>query len=269
MKQGWIGNYSYFRARIYADAPAVTDVDRGITYTYGDLDTRANKLANLLKSRYGVVKGDRVAFISLNRIELIDAYYATGKLGAIFVPYNARLSAVELAQLISSETPKVVFFEDTFLDRAEYLLKNTPIDRLVVIKTRDPDSKYDEYDALLNESPDTPVSCGELTLNDIHLIIHTGGTTGLPKGGMLSHQCLVFNAFNEICTWGLTYSDKALIVLPLFHTGGWNLLTLPMLHAGGAYLSYSSVQSGAGNRIDRQGRVDLSFRRCHNIPYDD
>jgi fatty-acyl-CoA synthase len=77
------------------------------------------------------------------------------------------------------------------------------------------------------------VSCVELDIEDIHLIIHTGGTTGLPKGGMISHRSEIFNSMNEICTWGINFEDSAHIILPLFHTGGWNLLTLPLLHAGG------------------------------------
>ena len=98
MDNGWIGNYSYFRARLSADSVAVVDVDTEKKYTYGDLDRRANILANLLRTRYGIEKGDRVAFLSRSRVELIDGYFATGKLGAILVPYNARLSPEELGR---------------------------------------------------------------------------------------------------------------------------------------------------------------------------
>ncbi|GHV44496.1 long-chain-fatty-acid--CoA ligase [Synergistales bacterium] len=238
MDNSWIGNYSYFRARIDADSPAVIDIDDGSRYTYGDLENRANRLANFLRDKFGVAKGDRVAFLARNRIELIDAYYATGKLGAVLVPYNARLSVKELGQLVSSETPKVLFFEGLYEPAAASLKESGLIEQLVVLRDDKKPSSYPCYDELLNAASDSFVSCPSLDLEDIHLIIHTGGTTGLPKGGLLSHRCMVFNSFNEICTWGMNYADKALIVLPLFHTGGWNLLTLPILHAGGCiYLS--------------------------------
>ena len=78
--KGWIGNYSYFRARINGTSEAVYDLDNNIRYTYNDLDERANILANYLKEKLGIKEGDRIAFISRNRIEMIDAYYATAKL---------------------------------------------------------------------------------------------------------------------------------------------------------------------------------------------
>ncbi|GHS92462.1 long-chain-fatty-acid--CoA ligase [Synergistales bacterium] len=239
MDQGWIGNYSYFRARIDADSLAVIDIDSGSRYTYGDLENRANRLANFLRDRFGITKGDRVAFLARNRIELIDAYYATGKLGAVLVPYNARLSAKELGQLVSNETPKVLFFEDIYADATASLKDSGLLKQFVVLRDdKKAASAYPDYDELLKDADDAFVSCKTLDMEDIHLIIHTGGTTGLPKGGLLSHRCMIFNSFNEICTWGMNYADKALIVLPLFHTGGWNLLTLPILHAGGCiYLS--------------------------------
>ncbi len=109
MSAGWIGNYSFFRARIDSTREAVYDLDTETHYTYGDLERRANLLARFLGEKAGVRKGDRVAFIARNCIEMIDAYFATGKLGAIFVPYNARLSVSELVQLMNNETPKVLF----------------------------------------------------------------------------------------------------------------------------------------------------------------
>jgi len=237
MPNGWIGNYSYFRARLDAGRVAVVDMDTGDKYTYGDLDQRANRLAHCLQERFGVAKGDRVAFLSRNRVELLDAYYATGKLGAILVPYNARLSVKELGQLMTSEKPKVLFYEEVYRENAAALVGNCPVKDFVVLG-RDGCPGDAAYDELLQQYSGSHVSCDSLELEDIHLIIHTGGTTGLPKGGLVSHRCEIFNSFNEICTWGLNHEDSATILLPLFHTGGWNLLTLPLLHVGGKlYLS--------------------------------
>jgi fatty-acyl-CoA synthase len=259
MKEGWIGNYSFFRARIDATCVAVVDIDSGCSYTYGDLDARADRLANCLRDTFGVRKGDRVAFLSRNRIELIDAYYATGKLGAILVPYNARLSPPELGQLVESETPKVFFFEDIFTPLADSVAKSGKVEHFVVLPNGECDGKYPIYDKLLQNAPATPVSCGELDMEDIHLIIHTGGTTGLPKGGLLSHRCLLFNAFNEICSWGLSHTDSAVIVLPLFHTGGWNLLTLPLLHVGGKIFISKQFDPAQTLQIIEREKTTLLF----------
>ena len=231
MPNGWSGNYSYFRTRLDAARDAVVDLDTGVHYTYGDLEKRANRLAHVLAG-FGVQKGDRVAFLSRNRVELIDGYFATGKLGAVMVPYNARLSAKELGQLMENEGPKVLIYEDVFAANAAALVGNSPVEHFVVMADA-PDGDHPTYDSLLAQADESFMSCDSLELEDVHLIIHTGGTTGLPKGGLISHRSEIFNSFSEICTWGLNYNDSAVILLPLFHTGGWNLLTLPLLHVGG------------------------------------
>lgn len=231
MPNGWLGNYSCFRARLEANKDAVIDLDTGVHYTYGDLEDRANRLAHVLAG-FGIGKGDRVAFLSRNRVELIDGYFATGKLGAILVPYNARLSAKELGQLMANETPKALFYEDVFAANAAALVGTSPVEHFVTLGDA-PIGEHPTYDELLTRADNSFVSCDSLELEDIHLIIHTGGTTGLPKGGLISHRSELFNSFSEICTWGLNYNDSAVILLPLFHTGGWNLLTLPLLHVGG------------------------------------
>ena len=237
MTNAWIGNYSFSRARLEPNRVAIEDMDTGLCYTYGDLDNRANRLANYLKDVCGVEKGDRVAYLSRSRVEMIDGYYATGKLGAILVPYNARLSSKELSQLMAHESPTVLIYEDVFATSVSALTcTGIPQFRICI---GDAGLAGDVvYDTALEQASAAAASCDALDLEDIHLIIHTGGTTGLPKGGLLSHRATLLNSMNEICTWNLNHEDSAIILLPLFHTGGWNLLTLPLLHVGGKlYLS--------------------------------
>lgn len=232
MHKNWVGNYSKSRAILTPNKEAVYDLDNECSYTYGELDKRADMVACFFESRLGIKRKDRIAFIARNCIELIDAYYATGKTGTILVPYNVRLSVQELIQLIRNEEPKVLFYEDAFSDKIAALKEQTSIQHYISL----PGSKRGEdipYGDILLPGAATPKSCDGLTLNDIHLLLHTGGTTGLPKAAMLSHQAMLFNSINEVMTWNITHRDSAHILLPLFHTGGWNLLTLPILHAGG------------------------------------
>jgi len=233
INNGWIGNYSYFRARITPHKEAVYDLDDNLRYSYQDLEDRANTLANYMIKNLGIKKGDRIAAISRNRIELIDLYYATGKTGTIFVPYNARLSEKELTELIELEKPRVLFYEEVFKSSIENLLKGTDIE---FVCSLDSEGSFIKYEDIMQTGDKSFRSCSELDFEDIHMIIHTGGTTGLPKGGNLSHRALLFNSMNEVLTWGISHTDSAHILLPLFHTGGWNLLTLPILHAGGRIL---------------------------------
>jgi fatty-acyl-CoA synthase len=160
--------------------------------------------------------------------------------------------------LVKNETPKILFFEDLYTETAQTLKGSGLLEHFVVLLSGK-GSDFPEYDALMKTSHETPVSCGGLEPDDIHLIIHTGGTTGLPKGGLLSHRCMIFNAFNEICTWGMNYSDSALIVLPLFHTGGWNLLTLPLLHAGGRVFLSRQYDPKETIRVIEQEKITFLF----------
>ncbi|HRV99687.1 MAG TPA: class I adenylate-forming enzyme family protein, partial [Aminobacteriaceae bacterium] len=193
MPNSWIGNYSFFRARIDSSREAVYDLDTETRYTYGDLERRANLLARYLKDQAGVRKGDRVAFIARNCIEMIDAYYATGKLGAIFVPYNARLSVSELVQLVNNETPKVLFYEEVFADKIPHLKSGCSVEKYLVLSPGKNPENDTTYAEATGHGNDAFVGCDELDIEDIHMIIHTGGTTGLPKGGLISHRCELFN----------------------------------------------------------------------------
>lgn len=235
MNTGWIGDYLSSRSKINGKSVAIYDIDEDVNYTYEDLNNRANSFANYLSCELDIKKGDRIAYISRNRVELIDGYYGTGKLGAIMIPYNSRLSSHELELLIKSETPKVIFYEDIFEDSILDIKDKINVEHYIVLKNENKNSYKIDYENIINYD-NSPIFCEELDFEDTHLIIHTGGTTGLPKGAMISHRAELFNAMNEICTWGINYEDSAHIILPLFHTGGWNLLTLPILHAGGKIL---------------------------------
>lgn len=233
MNNHWIGNYLYYRARLDNKKKVVVDLDASTSYTYGELNKRANHLAKALKEKAQVNKGDSVAFISRNRIELIDAYFATGKTGTLFIPYNARLSSDELTELINSEKPVVLFYEDIYSELVEKIKDKTDVKYFIHLANGDNNLQDPSYDYFIGSGEVGEYSCPELSLEDPHLVIHTGGTTGLPKAALLSHQNEIFNSFNEICTWSLHHTDKTILLLPMFHTGGWNLLTLPLLHVGG------------------------------------
>jgi len=254
----WIGNYSYFRSRTSPDKIAVTDLDDGRSFTYRELDARANRLANFMSREWGITKGDRVAFLSRNRVEMLDALFAAGKLGAILVPYNVRLSPDELALLVADEGPRALFYEEAFDVAATALRGKSKIERYVRLGERR-GTPADEYAAIESYADDAPVSCPGLTQEDIFLLIHTGGTTGLPKGGMISHRSVLFNALSEIITWKLSDKDSSHILLPLFHTGGWNLLTIPLLVAGGRVILNRQFDPKLGVDVIQRERTTLVF----------
>lgn len=258
MNENWVGNYSKSRAILTPDREAVLDLDGERRYTYSDLDKRADILADHLVKEFGIKRNDRVAFLARNCIGLIDAYYATGKIGAILVPYNIRLSTRELVQLIQNEEPEVLFYEDVFEDRIASLKEQTAIRHYVIITDAEKCGDT-SYDTIFSSGEAEPGCCPGLTLDDIHLLLHTGGTTGLPKAAMLSHRAMLFNSFNEIASWNISHTDSAHILLPLFHTGGWNLLTLPILHAGGRIIINRQFDPARALQIIEREKTTFCF----------
>lgn len=255
----WVGNICAKRVEYSPNREAVYDYEYNRRFTYSELEERANKLANYLAKEMGVKKGDRVAFISRNRIEMIDAYFATGKLGAIYVPYNIRLSPEELKQLINEETPRVLIYEDLFKDLVDGIKPYIPIKNYVAITEMNKNTSDLNYEVIMNYADNSPFRCQDLRIEDIHLILHTGGTTGLPKGAMISHGAMIANAVSEIITWNINQNDVAHILLPLFHTGGWNLLTLPILYAGGRIIINRSFDPELTLELIEKERPTLVF----------
>jgi fatty-acyl-CoA synthase len=154
------------------DREAIYDLDYNIHYTCKDLDDRANKLANYMAEKLDVRKGDRVGFIARNIIEMFDGIFACGKLGAIFVPYNLRLSADELKLLFDNEEPKVMFFEDAFSSNVEKVKKSTnTIKNYVLISKADSRCEDIKYHEIMEYPDSTPRRCEDLTLEDPYLLI--------------------------------------------------------------------------------------------------
>lgn len=256
----WVGDPVGRRAMINPNGEALVDLDTGIRFTYGELNDRANRLANFLAEQFQVEKGERVAFLSRNRVEMFDALLACGKLGAIFVPYNVRLTPEELAKLIENEQPKVLFYEEFFASTMRQLKNNLSLFiQYVGLEAEKEKQDALNYAEIMNYSNHSPRNCPGLDLEDIYLLIHTGGTTGLPKGAMISHRAVLYNQFNNILDWGLSWDKTYHVLLPLFHTGGWNLLTLGLLMVGGRVLINRSFDPALALKTITEYRPNYVF----------
>jgi len=155
---------------------------QGTAYTFGDLETRSNRVANALRRR-GFAKGDRLCVYLANRIELIDLYLACVKLGVIFVPVNILYREREIAHITGDAEPRAFVTAD-----------DLPV-------TSDDDSR-----PRIDLDGDTPAA-----------IIYTSGTTGASKGAVLTHNNFLANAVNLTACWQITENDRFLLALPLFH----------------------------------------------------
>ena len=229
----WIGDWLGRRADLTPNRQALLDSDTERRFTYAELNERGNQLAQLLSTRYQIRKGDRVAFLMNNRPECIDAFAACGKLGAILVPLNARLAPGEHQEYLGNITPKVLIFENAFDDIIRQFRPHTPSIKHFLAVDRTSLDTVDSYQQAVEGQPTKAPSRASLRFEDPFLILPTGGTTGFPKGAVLSHRHVFWNSVNTIVSWGINPSDVCPIIFPLFHTGGWNVLLVAVFHVGG------------------------------------
>lgn len=205
-----------FWAGIVPDQIAVTTHCDGQAYSYGTIDTNATELAQKLHHQLGINKGDRIAVLANNCIEYIYLFAAAQKLGFILVPLNYRLTGYELEQLITDADPALLLCSD------DYSVASThcPVMSLSEVMHR-------------SLSEDKPLPTAILNENDPVFILYTSGSTGLPKGVMYTHKMLYWNSLNTSISLGVNSATTALVCMPPFHTGGWNVLLTPVLHHGG------------------------------------
>jgi fatty-acyl-CoA synthase len=201
----------------------------GESLTYAALQARIKLTAQALQAELGVTSGDRVAILSLNRPDYLVLLYACARLGAMLVPLNWRLAAAEQLFILSDATPKVLVLEQAFAEILPALRTSLPDTGIVGFDFIPPQGL--SFEQLLTRAggdgrhPDADLSCPLL-------IVYTSGTTGRPKGAVLSQQALLWNGVMSQHMHGLTSDDHVLTVLPFFHVGGLNIQTTPALHHG-------------------------------------
>lgn len=203
------------RTAIMPNKIALIDIDSERSWTYQLLSDEIYKWLAFFKTM-GLQKNDRVAVIAENRIDLFAILFACGIGGYIYVPLNWRLSEAELNYILEDCTPTLLIYEDRFISivSRNSHIKAHPINEELPIGKNNIDNNGNNSE-------------------DAWLLIYTGGTTGKPKGVVISYKAVNWNAFNTIISWNLSSDDCTLNYMPLFHTGGLNALSIPILMVGG------------------------------------
>lgn len=219
----WLKRWSLYSPKKLA----LTDGDTGQSLTYSELYQQALSGATFLKKKYNIQKGDRVIHFSTNETSSFVLFFALARLGATLVPINYRLTPRELSYVITNAEPALIVYEDAF----KGLLTEIKNEIQVPEKNWLPIVGENSFASLITkEKPDHLEFQSEQ--DSTALIIYTSGTTGFPKGAMISHQTLFWNSVNTTLRLNICETDAAVIFLPLFHTGGWNVLSTPFFHRG-------------------------------------
>jgi len=258
------GNWLAKWARVEPDKTALVDLADGRSYTYSVLNQRADRAAHLIADHLGVGPGDRVALIGENRIEQVDLYFAVAKVGAVLVPVNWRLSPDEVAYILEDAEPAVLFYGSDMDATAQALSTGLWSGPLVAFDPADAadaeaSAGAEGYAARLERASPDPVTTEGVTADTPLMLLYTSGTTGRPKGAVLTHGTITYNAINTATGWDLRADDITITHTPFFHTGGWNVLTLPLLHRGGTVVLARRFDPAQTLRAVAEHKVTVLF----------
>lgn len=215
----WLKRWALYSPR----NTALKDGETGRELSYAELFDSARKAAAFLQKNYSVGKGDRVAILSKNELEYVVLFFALHRLGAILVPVNFRLTAREIAHIVSDAGAKLLIYENEYQNVVEELSQDVKVPHRLSFETFV--STLQKESALYSSFLAAP--------HDPCMILYTSGTTGAPKGAVITHQGIFWNSINTTLRLNLSQNDCTVIFLPFFHTGGWNVLTTPFFHRGG------------------------------------
>lgn len=224
---------------------ALHEVERDRRLRYGELDARAWRLANALAAM-GVEPGDRVALLARNGLETFELLVACLRLGAVFTPLNWRLAAAEVGDIVDRCAPRCLLYDADSGALAQAVLSSRPALRSLSLGA--------PYEALLAESSER---AGETSHDGetLAMLLYTSGTTGRPKGVMLPHRQLFWNAVNTVWACDTGPEDRVLAFLPLFHTGGLNCLATPTLYRGGTVVLMQGFDPARALRVIEEQRI--------------
>ena len=209
----WVSRWALYSP----DKIALEEHETGKTISYSALNLLSNSFACDLDKTYKINKGDRVAVLYEFSIEYVALFCAAQKKGFIIVPLNYRLTQLEISEIIEDSKPGLILSDSKF----SHLINDEYCHRV---------KKFSDLNDRLSNLGPVVVDIAE---NDPVFIIYTSGTTGKAKGVKYTHKMLLWNSINTTISLNLNSDSRTIVVMPPFHTGGWNVLLTPFLHHGG------------------------------------
>jgi fatty-acyl-CoA synthase len=253
-----VGEWVTKRTLSYPERLFLKEEDRR-EFNNRTFNERVNRMAHALAD-LGIVKGERVAALMLNSSEFLEIFFACGKTGAIMVPVNFRLAVPELIYILKDSAPHALVYSSDFAEKVQAIkAAGLPIEHYF----RHGGDKLAEDPPIANFaarfSADEPVPVREVTDNDPLFIMYTSGTTGDPKGAVLTHGNILFGAIHSLVGYGVNHTYKSLVVAPLFHIGGLVASATPVIYAGGSLVLQSFYNASEVIKLIQREKINYMF----------
>jgi fatty-acyl-CoA synthase len=203
---------------LYGDKQAIICEDR--VFTYQQLNERVNQLSHGLQ-KLGISKGDRVAYLAPNSVEMLEGFYGVFQLGGVMVPLNIRLKPEDYLFILNHSESKVLFVDQDLYHLIVPIKDKLETIEEIVVHYKDDPTEEIGYDDWLAEQNSEAFDRPAIEEDDVCSLLYTSGTTGNPKGVMLTHRNNYLHALSSMHHLGITDEDVLLHVLPMFHVNGW------------------------------------------------
>lgn len=218
-----------YRAREQGEDEFAIHGDRHITYRAAQAEV--NRLANALIDS-ALQPGDRIAVLSKNSIEYMLLYFAASKVGLVTVPLNYRLAPAEWIYILNDAEVKVLFAAGNYLQEVEAIRAELKFIEKFISIDGPARAGWEQYQALITGQPETPPVRNVDSQDDLFQM-YTSGTTGHPKGAVLSHQAVTTHILQMALVHNIRPGERLLLVAPVFHVAGLNAGAFPCIAAGG------------------------------------
>src|SRR5205807_2651816 len=205
--------------KLYADSAAVIDEDTKLNYE--SFFERCDRWSAALQ-RLGICRGDRVAYVAPNTHAQLESFYAVPQIGGVLVPLNYRLTADDFAYLLNHSEARVLCADRDHIDAVERVRPQLrTVEQFVALNGSRPG--WLDYEEIVNSSPASFVT-PDIKETDLLTVNYTSGTSGKPKGVMITHRNAYMNVIGTLLHFPLSAVDRYLWTLPMFHANGWTFV---------------------------------------------
>ncbi len=250
-----ISNWISHHANISPEKIAIHFEGRKVSYA--ELENRIAHLAGALNQKQKIQAGDRIAYLGENAPEMLELLFACARVGAILVPLNARMTIAQHQYYLQNSAPRCLFVESQFYSHAQACIAGSSTIELIHFG-----HSFEEYDrhsqmqTLIANSNAIPASQNLVDDTPV-LIAYTSGSTGMPKGAVLTNETIFYSAVNAVQLAEMTCDDHVLTNLPMFHVGGLTVQTLPALHVGASVTIHRQFDAEQTLRDIEQKRISV------------